>query len=266
MILIVTALMLEGRPIRDRMGLKAMGNEPFPVFASDEAILVICGTGALKAAAATGWAMARFPGIAMAVNVGLAGAPERVSPLYRWHLVHAVRDQANGRLYIPDVLVGHNLPEAQLLTVGKVLKDDIGWDGLVDMEGSGFYEAARQFLSPDRIALLKWVSDPLSGTINAGEVGLQLESDIGIAVEFIRECRQGAGEQTESPDPPLLQAIRAKARLTRTQDLFLQKWIRGYLDRGGVEAPVLALLPEATAASKRDNNRLFEELKNVLKG
>ena len=120
MILVTTALMLEARPLRDQLGLKALGNEPFPVFASDDTVLVVTGTGSLKASAATAWAFARFHGITGAFNLGLAGAAEGVSPLYQWHVIHTIRDQSNGRLYIPDVLVNHGYPEAALLTVGKV--------------------------------------------------------------------------------------------------------------------------------------------------
>ena len=110
MILIVTALMLEARPVREQLGLQALGNEPYPVFAGDNFILVVSGTGVLKASAATGWAMARFPGIRAAVNLGFAGAAESTSSLYKWHYIHAIRDQSNGRLYVPDILLRHAFP------------------------------------------------------------------------------------------------------------------------------------------------------------
>jgi hypothetical protein len=266
MILIVSALMLEARPIREGLGLEALGDEPFPVFTGEKAILVVSGTGALKASAATAWAMARFPGIRAAANIGFAGAPERVSPLYRWHFIHAVRDQGNGRLYIPDVLIRHPFEEAQLLTVGKVAKEDFGWNGLVDMEGSGFYEAARQFLAPDRIALFKWVSDHLTGTIHAKEIGRQFHDGLGCILDFLGDWPTGEEDPLTAPPDELADTILGKLRLSRTQTLFLRKWVQGYLSRGGDAEAVLALLPEQIPPGKKDNTRLLEELKDALKG
>jgi hypothetical protein len=266
MILIVTALMLEARPVRERMGLEASGNEPYPVFTGDNIILLVSGTGALKASAATAWAMARFPGISMALNLGFAGAAERISPLYQWHYIHAIRDQSNGRLYVPDILLRHAFPERQLLTVGKVVTSDNGWDGLVDMEGSGFYEAARHFIPPDRIALLKWVSDPLSGSINTREVAAHFQEGLGPVIEFINGLPDDEGEADDQRTQQLLKTVNGHLRLSRTQQLFLAKWLNGYISRGGEEARVLACLPQEVPSGKRHNNRCFEVLKDALKG
>ncbi|MEX0325733.1 MAG: hypothetical protein AB3N33_06560 [Puniceicoccaceae bacterium] len=266
MILIVTALMVEARPVRDRLGLSALGSEPFPVFSGKGATLVVSGTGALKSSAATAWAMARFPDIRAAVNVGFAGAPAAISPLHRWHIIHSIRDQSSGRLYIPDILVRHGFPEASLLTCGQAVREDSGLEGLVDMEGSGFYEAARQFLSPDRIALLKWVSDHLGGKLDMAALHQPYREAMEPLAEFLRSWDPGAEAGAPDVSPAILETVKTRLRLSQTQDKFLEKWVRGYISRGGKESRLLEVLPEKTPTAKRENNRHFEMLKDVLKG
>ncbi|MEX0330252.1 MAG: hypothetical protein AB3N64_02400 [Puniceicoccaceae bacterium] len=266
MILIVTALMVEARPIRDHLGLSALGSEPFPVFCGEQATLVVSGTGSLKSSAATAWAMARFPDIRAAVNVGFAGAPLAISPLYRWHLIHSVRDQSSGRLYIPDILVQHGFPEANLLTCGQAVRDESGLNGLVDMEGSGFYEAARQFLSPDRIALLKWVSDHLGGKLDMDALDQPYREAMGPLAEFLHNWAPLEKARESESSPAILETVKTRLRLSQTQEKFLDKWVRGYLSRGGEESRLMEVLPEKALTAKRENNRYFEILKDVLKG
>ncbi|MGC9450593.1 MAG: hypothetical protein ACP5I4_04030 [Oceanipulchritudo sp.] len=264
MILVTTALMMEARPLCAALGLGALGNQPFPAFIGGDHLLVVSGTGPQRAAAATAWAMGRHRGIRAALNIGFAGASSSHSPLHVWHLVHSIRDASTGRLHIPDILFKHPFRESALLTVGKVVRRDTGWEGLVDMEGSGFYEAARRFLAPDRISLLKWVSDPLSGSVEAEGTAALFSSAAAEAVTFL-ENWPAAAPPPETGDPPLLAAVRQRLRLTETQSLFLAKWIRGYVSRGGAEDKVLDLLPDQPPRAKAGNKRIFQALENVLK-
>jgi hypothetical protein len=264
MILITTALMLEARPLIAGMGLHASSEGPFPVYLRGDRILVVTGTGPLRASAATAWSIARFSGIRAAVNIGFAGAAPSASPLYKWHLIHSIRDRSTGRLHVPDILHKHPFEEATLLTSGKVIRTDIGWDGLIDMEGSGFYEAARQFLPPDRIALLKWVSDPLSGKVDAASLARRFSGDVKAALSFLEEWPAGAEGNKDEGDG-VLQTLLERLQLTVTQERFLEKWLSGYLARGGDIRPVMECLPESRPAHKADNRRALERLKDVLK-
>jgi hypothetical protein len=265
MILITTALMIEANPIRNALGLKAVANQPVPVFQNEEYLLVVTGTGAQKAAASTGWALGRFPGIEAAVNIGFAGAPESVSGLHQWHRIHAVRDVSTGRLHIPDILDKHPFAEASLLTVGQPVWQDPGKDCLVDMEGSGFFEAARVCLSPDLILLLKWVSDHLNPALDRKSTAEAFTTAIEQILPFLQELVIGTA-QPESDRPELLDTVLRRLRLTQTQAQFMGKWICGYLARDGNPERVLNVLPDQPPAKKVDNTRLYEVLKDVLKG
>ena len=266
MLLITTALMLEARPLREALGLRDQGTGPIPVFADERILLIVTGTGPLKASAATAWAIGTFPGIRAALNIGFAGASPEVSPLHRWHYIHSIRDQASGRLHVPDILWKHPFPETALLTVAKIMRADSGWTGLVDMEGSGFHEAARRFLPPDRLALLKWVSDPLSGTIDAPQTARIFKNALAEALPFIDQWASPVEAEAEGSEKDLLREIGRCLRLTETQRQFLRKWIRGYLARNSDPGAVMAVLPDEPPATKPLNARYFAALKDVLKG
>ncbi len=265
MLLVTAALMMEARPLCPCLGLKVLNGHPYPVFGNGKTILIVSGTGALNASAATGWALGRFPKIKIAMNVGFAGASKMVAPVHVWRYIQTIRDESSGHLCIPDILWNHPFEESTLLTVGKVLRKDIGWDGLVDMEGSGFYQAARRSLPPDRIVLLKWVSDNLTGEIDAGKTGEKFEEATEQISEFLRQLECEAGEGEPQAASPFIESIHEKLRLSKTQALFLEKWLSGFLARGVDRQRIAELLPSTAPKHKADNARIFEQLKNVLK-
>ena len=266
MLLVSTALMLEARPLVESLGLKALPNEPFPAFSGRDWLLVVTGTGSVKAAAATGWAMGRFPGIQAAVNIGFCGASPTVAHLHEWFYIHSVKDAATGRLLLPDILQAHPFAEKALLTVPEVLRADNGWTGLVDMEGSGFMEAARRFIAPDRIALLKWVSDPLSGEIDVCSTRSAYAQALPAVIAFLHQWPGNqAVSEGSSGEEPLLRECLQRLKLTRTQQAFLRKWLRGYLARGGDPTRVREALPVSIPCNKKANTECLDRMKNVLK-
>jgi hypothetical protein len=265
MILITTALMIEAQPLKAALNLSLVGGQPFPVFKNEEVILIVTGTGSHRAAAATGWALGRYQAIKIALNVGFAGALEEVAELHQWYGIHSIRDKNTDRLLVPDRLWDLQFPEKALLTVGKPVTGLIAWDGLVDMEGSGFYEAARQVLSPDKIYLLKWISDYLTGKIDVKETGVQFSTAANGLLPAIQNLIE-LGREESGDDRVFLDELKSRIRLTETQWQFLAKWVDGYLKRGGESQAILDILPIDPPAKKPDNNRLLEEIKNVLKG
>lgn len=267
MLLVTVALMMEARPLCARLGLKAVSGHPYPVFRNEKTLLLVSGTGALNASSATGWALGRFPEVEVALNVGFAGAGQSVAPLHSWRYIHSVRDEASGHLCIPDILWNHPFEESSLLTVAKVMRKDIGWSGLVDMEGSGFYQAARRSLPPDCIVLLKWVSDHMTGEIDAGPTNDRFTEAIDDISDFLEHLQDAAEKGNDNPmESPYLETIQQKLRLSQTQQLFAEKWLSGYIARGGDWQRVAELLPASVPKHKAENARIFEKLKNVLKG
>ncbi|MFO7726480.1 MAG: hypothetical protein R6V45_13155 [Oceanipulchritudo sp.] len=264
MLLITTALMIEARPLVSALGLKAVGEGPFPVYEGGDRFLLVTGTGSLRASAATGWALGHHPGIEAALNIGFCGASPGCAPLHAWRYVHSVRDETTGRMSIPDILLKHPFEEAALMTVPRVVSEDSGQATLVDMEGSGFYEAARQVLPPDRIALLKWVSDALTGRIDPERAARAYAGSLEPVVAFIRNWGGVGNPSREAVGDPLAEEILSRLRLTRTQESQLRKWVSGYLARGGDRGRLTGILPADTPDTRPGNTRAFNHLRDVL--
>jgi hypothetical protein len=262
--LLTTALMIEARPLVAAFGLRGFPGEAFPLFRNDRYLLVVSGTGPLRAAAATAWALGRFPDLSVAVNLGFCGASRGAAPLGSWHYVHSVRDVASGRLHVPDIPWRHPFREAALRTVPVPLTEDQDLPELVDMEGSGFMEAARSFLAPDRVVILKWVSDHLQGTLDSDKVSRSFADGLSPVIAFLAGFPLPEAASGDDPGEALLRAVLDRLRATRTQEAFLRRWIRGFLARGGDPALLLDRLPATPPGSRRENNRLFAELKHVF--
>lgn len=256
---------MEAKPIVTRLGLTAEPGLPYSVYRDDRTVLLVTGVGTLKASAAVGWAFGQFPGIKVALNVGFCGAAPGAFSLHEWVYVSSIRDKATGRLHVPDILLEHPFAEAALLTVPHVVKTVIDWNGVVDMEGSGFFEAASKFLPPDRLALLKWVSDPLTGSIHLEETSNDYMNSIQPALEFIREWPLPCISENKAGSNGLADEVELRLRLTRTQTHYIRKWASGFIARGGDPDTVLKQLPEAVPPTKEGNTRVFERLKDVFK-
>jgi hypothetical protein len=264
MMLLTTALMIEARPLVAALGLRGFPGEAFPLFRNDRYLLVVSGTGPLRAAAATAWSLGRFPDLSVAVNLGFCGASPGAAPPGSWHYVHSVRDAASGRLHVPDIPWRHPFPEAGLRTFPLPVTENTGRPELVDMEGSGFMEAARSFLAPDRVVILKWVSDHLQGTLDSDSVARSFAAGLSPVIDFLTGFPLPETAPGDDPGEALLEAVLERLRATRTQEAFLRRWIHGFLARGGDPAHLLDRLPAAPPGSRRDNNRLYEELKHVF--
>ena len=264
MLLITTALMLEARPLQGLLQLDSTSGLPFPVYSGNSTVLLVTGSGAQRAAAATGWAMGHFGSVDCAVNLGMAAAGSDFG-LHHWYLIHSVLDATTGRRHVPDLLWDFKLPEAALLTVGKPVETNPGWNGLVDMEAGGFFEAARQFLSPDRIVMLKWVSDRFSAHLDPRETGQAFDRSCSLVEPVLRHF-SGISQPSSVLHSEEMERLVCRINLTETQEHFLRKWLHGYLLRGGDFQSLLAMLPNKPPATKAENKRLLDEIKDVLKG
>lgn len=164
MIAIIVAHHLEARDLIERFDLRARPDVTArPVFENADMRVVISGPGTVSAAVGTTLALS-LPAparIGAVLNFGICGASSEHRAGSLFH-IHSVRSCSGNRCFYPDMLLNLGLPQASLETRESpyVSGDPVPLTAdLVDMEGAGFFEAARAFLSPDRIFLLKVVSD-----------------------------------------------------------------------------------------------------------
>ena len=163
MIYIFTAIYCEAEPLIERYDLSPDAGYPFGGFVSPDGRirLVLTGVGKTGAAAAVAYCCALY-GISsgdLLINIGTcAGGSSRKGA----YLINKVTDADSGRCYYPDMIYSIPLPESAITTVSAVAtSSDTAMDDnmLWDMEASGFCDAARLFMPPHRVVMIKAVSD-----------------------------------------------------------------------------------------------------------
>lgn len=272
-LLLVTALHGEAKPFIDALGLKRNAAvQAFETFEGNDTALVVSGVGKVRSAMATAAFLSSHPvdGL-LAVNVGIAGASResgrRIGDLL---LIHRIRDAATSRELFPDMLVQTPIPEAPLVTVDRPVMQTESFgipSELVDMEGSGFFEAAATLLPSHASACLKVVSDHLDGSHPKPREVTRL---IGNRLPEIRIFLKGMTAMAAwdcspmgAPEHRWMETVASALRLTVTQKGQLRGWVRRRLARHRPlpDSSALDLVPPG---NKRERNLRFEQLRARL--
>ena len=75
-------------------------------------------------------------------------------------LINKLTNMDSKRTFYPDMIIKTDIQEASIVTGSRLLDNGSFTGGeLYDMEAAAFYEAAAEFTSPDKIHILKLVSD-----------------------------------------------------------------------------------------------------------
>ena len=164
MLVISVAHIGEARPLIEMLGLKQTSAiAARRVFENDRIRLVVTGMGSHNAAIGTTLAFS-FPAddeMTGALNFGICGAQKGL-PLGEVSHIHSIRCVSNQRSFLPDMVLNLGLPERSLETRDLPFVEGTSTSlsaELVDMEAAGFFEAARSFVSPCRIFVIKLTSD-----------------------------------------------------------------------------------------------------------
>lgn len=220
---LVCALYLEAKPFIQALELKPQ-NAPsgLQIFSGGETALVITGTGKVASAIATTFALTRFPNTELCCNVGLCGArSEKIGTIF---CVAQITDAVSKRSWYPDLIQKSALLPKSLVTVDQP-ETNQKYNGLVDMEGSGFFEAASVFLPTHAIHLLKIVSDNADVSRISSQEGITLiKNSMEQILEYIASIfpeREGSslGCKTEAVMTELLKQF----HFTKTQQLQCEK-------------------------------------------
>ncbi len=162
---IVVALPAEARPFISFYSLKKSSQRhPFPIyFNADKTIyLIVSGIGKVKSAAAVVY----LNDVANAcyLNVGIAGCGgQAVGELF---LVNKIIDAATQRAFFPSasLMLGHG--RLSLTTYDQPQTSYVD-EGMVDMEGAGFFEAASLLVSQEQCQVIKVISDNVEHSIES---------------------------------------------------------------------------------------------------
>ena len=270
---IITAIHEEARPLIEKFGLKKdPHSQRIPVYRRGDTCLVVSGTGKVKSAIATTYALANVesPKNTLAINFGLCGCRDTERPLGELVFINKITDAATRRDFYPEIILKHNLREASLTTFdNQVLKgrETLSSD-MVDMEASGFFPSATAFIPLENVYCLKLISDHLE----------DLKLDNPMIREKIEACLDAfmvvissASKLKSRPSPiagndaSILNQLCEALKLTITQRHQLQDYAIGYIIRHQKSLDLLHPYCEQTVKNKTERNRLFKTITHALR-
>lgn len=247
MLTIITALYHEAAPIIDYFSLKKEGN----LYQNGAIRLLITKSGKIKSAIHTALLLDKSP--SPVLNIGVAGSDtEKIGEGF---LVEKIEDADSSYHFFPDNLIPFK-KRASLTTVSRVET----YYSLVDTEGSGFFEAASEYLSVDDIYLYKIVSDtPHSPKPTPEMITSLITTNIPTIEELITQIMKRK-KASFSYDQSYVNEVVSRLRLTQTQTHRLRDHII-YLT---LKKKTLPLLPKEEVKDKNERKKAFEKLLDCI--
>lgn len=283
MVHIVTALPCEASPIIEKYGLKRDECRHFPVYRGRGLSLIVSGVGKMASTIATTYLLVQDLNTGQAeegeclviINLGVCGAFHRRYPVGTPLLINKVIDHETGKQFFPDILIEHPFEEGSLETHNRVVKQEDILSGLVkpqadlvDMEASGFFQAASRFLSPHRIYIVKVVGDFLDAVdFDRQRVARCISKNLDAVDGFIKRledlCIEN-GDGLTAGERRQLEKVKEALRLTVTQSHQLMDMARRYKLRTGRPLPDLSEFMQVRVKVKADGKKAFEMIRRVL--
>lgn len=271
MIHIVAAMHAEVRPLIERWNMKRdLSFNGYDLFRCDDIALILSGIGKIKSAIATTRLLATLSDgeKCCVVNLGICGAPAKIERgTLLW--INKLTDQASHRRFYPDNLVKHGLAEASLITYDRVLNSgEQASAEPVDMEASGFFEAANAVLPTSHIAILKLVSDHFDLSQISPDLVSKLVADRADEIE--RCIFRLHGFVASKPDvltdteKNLVARLREHLKLTASQSQILSDLACGAKLARPHKLTELDRFFEIAPAHKNDGRRIFEQVAAFL--
>lgn len=177
MIYIFASSITEARPLIKALNLKRdISHKAFEIYTDNsekQFHLTITGTGEENAASAVSYAVRnKINNNDYFINVGIAAGTKETAlrKLYRINKIHFIE---NSKDFYPFIY-SDEFEEAPIFSGNKVLKEfpaELEKTPLLyDMESAGFFIAASHFVAPDKIIIIKTVSDNgIKNEINLGK-------------------------------------------------------------------------------------------------
>lgn len=268
---IVVALPSEARPIVRHLSLQRMtSSEHFDTYHGDGIYLIVSGIGKVRSAVATTYLATRFSSREpVFTNIGIAGAAKLSTETGELWTANQVIDFTTRREFYPDRLIKSDLPECTLVTHDGPVTGPPAfptWPHAVDMEASGFMEAASRFTSAHSIVVLKVISDFLdTDTITRERVTSAIEAKAETITEILHRYQGDLGSQDviNEPHTSLIDRVIRQLRLTKSQSDHFKKLAMSRVVRVG-HLDVLSGVDLSAANGKHQRDKRFKEMCELL--
>ena len=272
---IVTALHAEAKPLIEKFGLEPESTPcTIACFRNDEMALAVSGIGKIRSAIATTYLLGREhpPSGSIALNIGVCGSANHALDLGQLLVIHEIVDQSSNRTFYPETLMNPPCEEAVLTTFDMpVTKAMVRGDvrGVVDMEASGFFQAALKFLDPTSIICAKVISDFLEDTarVDNASVSELIERNVDSLEQILLQATCLGNLENElltSDDTMLLKALEEQWQLSVAQEHLLRKWARSYKTRTNRSLQLIRPFLGIPVQTESERDTRFDELRELL--
>ena len=141
--------------------------------------------------------------------------------------------------------------------------------GVVDMEASGFFQAALKFLDPSSIICAKVVSDFLedAARVDSASVSELIERNMDSLEQILLEATCLGNPENElltSDDTMLLDALEEHWQLSVAQEHLLRKWARSYKTRTNRSLQLVRPFLDIAVQTESERDTRFDELRELL--
>lgn len=230
---IVTALHCEAKPIIEYFKLKKITHLglPFSIFVNkDKNIqLIISGIGKVRMAAATtflhAWSGSQF--YTCFLNIGIAGSLEFC--LGESILVNKIIENSTQRCWYPFISLLKNRKQT-VLTTHDLPQSCYPSKGMIDMEGSAFFQTAACFVSQEQIQLLKIISDNdtySQQALDERKVTALISSTLNAIIELITYLVNLSQQEQSIPTPlDSIEKFQSNWHFSQAQTIQLKEYLR----------------------------------------
>ncbi|MDX1957720.1 MAG: hypothetical protein SFU98_04055 [Leptospiraceae bacterium] len=274
MIYIVTALAVEAIPIIKNFQLKKdISYTKFDMFKNDEVRLIISGTGKIKSAMAVMYLLGKESPRPedRIVNYGIAGSGVETHKIGESFLMIKVEDHITGKKFYPETTFKHAFKEQSVITYDRPVKRKEAVKPpqcLVDMEASGFYDAASLYFQTHKIHIIKSVSDYLRGDkLSSAFVQSITEKAVPLLRNFLISSSKTITPDANVMNPKdynLFENLSSELKLSTTQRYQVLDLIKGYKIRSGNDIDFLKSYIKKKGNTKVENKKILEEIVDKL--
>lgn len=256
MITVFIAMKQEAAPLIERLSLKHTSSPIFETYENERIRLIITGLGKINAASAAGFCLGRYGKDTHYINYGTAAGDN--TQIGQTFFAAQIIDEASGREYFPDI-ADHSFPHVSLHTVDKPILISNSPESIseklpiYDMEAFGIFSALKNAVTPDRITIIKTVTD--SGTPDFSKTKQMLENSADTVCDYIEKLADETEEHNNNGfcgnpkelkfDNSFIEKLCEEFKCSESMSIQLKQFIR-YMDASGEHETLLKKLDDLT--------------------
>ena len=256
MITVFIAMKQEAAPLIGRLSLKHTPSPIFETYENDRVRLIITGLGKINAASAAGFCLGRYGKDTHYINYGTAAGKDM--QIGKTFFAAQIIDESSSKECFPDI-ADHSFPHVSLHTVDKPILISNSPESIseklpiYDMEAFGIFSALKNAVTPDRITIIKTVTD--SGTPDFSKTKQMLENSADTVCDYIEKLADETEEHNNNGfcgnpkelkfDNSFIEKLCEEFKCSESMSIQLKQFIR-YMDASGEHETLLKKLDDLT--------------------